>query len=124
MPCFTLYRHLKKANMTRIKLDVLRKKIRKRWTRNHTHDLWVGDFEDEPYVLQNSQVVPTYLSAFIDCHSRYAVEGLYYFRQNLDVLIDSLIHALFTHGATLQLYVDELGSDHSDRLTIKDVWEK
>jgi transposase InsO family protein len=106
VPRSTLYRHLKQANATRIKLGVLRKKVRKRWTRNHTHDLWVGDFEDGPYVLENGQVVPTYLSAFIDCHSRYAVEARYYFRQNLDVLIDSLIRALSTHGAPLQLYVD------------------
>jgi len=39
VPRSTLYRHLKQANATRIKLGVLRKKIRKRWTRNHTHDL-------------------------------------------------------------------------------------
>ena len=89
VPRSTLYRHLKQANATRLKLGVLRKKVRKRWTRNHTHDLWVGDFEDGPYVMQNGQVVPTYLSAFIDCHSRYVVEARYYFRQNLDVLIDS-----------------------------------
>ena len=106
VPRSTLYRHLKQANATRLKLGVLRKKIRKRWSRNHTHDLWVGDFEDGPYVLQNGEVVATYLSAFIDCHSRYAVEARYYFRQNLDVLIDSLIRALSTHGAPLQLYVD------------------
>ncbi len=106
VPRSTLYRHLKQANATRIKLGVLQKKVRKRWTRNHTHDLWVGDFEDGPYVLENGQVLPTYLSAFIDCHSRYVVEARYYFRQNLDVLIDSLIRALATHGAPLQLYVD------------------
>ena len=106
VPRSTLYRHLKQANATRLKLGVLRKKIRKRFTRNHTHDLWIGDFEDGPYVVQNGQVVPTYLSAFIDCHSRYVVEARYYFRQNLDVLIDSLIRALAKHGAPLQLYVD------------------
>ena len=106
VPRSTLYRHLKQANATRLKLGVLRKKVRKRWTRNHTHDLWVGDFEDGPYVLEKGEVVPTYLSVFIDCHSRYAVEARYYFRQNLDVLIDSLIRALSTHGAPLQLYVD------------------
>jgi len=106
VPRSTLYRHLKQANATRLKLGVLRKKVRKRWTRNHTHDLWVGDFEDGPYVLEKGEVVPTYLSVFVDCHSRYAVEARYYFRQNLDVLIDSLIRALSTHGAPLQLYVD------------------
>jgi len=106
VPRSTLYRHLKQANATRLKLGVLRKKVRKRFTRNHTHDLWVGDFEDGPYVLENGQVAPTYLSAFIDCHSRYVVEARYYFRQNLDVLIDSLLRALAKHGAPLQLYVD------------------
>jgi putative transposase len=106
IPRSTLYRHLKQANATRLKLGVLRKKVRKRWTRNHTHDLWVGDFEDGPYVLENGTVVPTYLSVFIDCHSRFTVEARYYFRENLDVLIDSLIRALSTHGAPLALYVD------------------
>jgi len=106
IPRSTLYRHLKQANATRIKLGYLRKKVRKRWTRNHTHDLWVGDFEDGPYVLEKGSVVPTYLSVFIDCHSRFTVEARYYFRENLDVLIDSLIRALSTHGAPLELYVD------------------
>ena len=102
----TLYRHLKQANATRVKLGHLRKKVRKRWSRDHTHDLWVGDFEDGPYVLEKDNVLPTYLSAFIDCHSRYVVEARYYLRENLDVLIDSLIRALSTHGAPLELYVD------------------
>lgn len=106
IPRSTLYRHLKQANATRLKLGVLRKKVRKRWSREHTHDLWVGDFEDGPYVLQKASVLPTYLSAFIDCHSRYAVEARYYFKENLDVLIDSFIRALSTHGAPLTLYVD------------------
>ena len=106
IPRSTLYRHLKQANATRIKLGVLRKKVRKRWTRDHTHDLWLGDFEDGPYILHDGQVVPSYLSAFIDCHSRYVVEARYYLRENLDVLIDSFIRALATHGAPLHLYVD------------------
>ena len=116
IPRSTLYRHLKQANATLTKLGVLRKKVRKRWTRNHTHDLWVGDFEDGPYVLENGQVVPTYLSAFIDCHSRYAVETRYYFRENLDVLIDSFIRALSIHGAPRQLYVDNAKIYHANGL--------
>ena len=106
IPRSTLYRHLKQANATRIKLGVLRKKVRKRWSRDHTHDLWVGDFEDGPYVLEKGSVVPTYLSVFIDCHSRFCIEARYYFRENLDVLIDSFIRALCIHGAPLTLYVD------------------
>lgn len=48
VPRSTLYRHLKAAGATRIKLGVLQKKVRRRWTREHTHDLWVGDFEEGP----------------------------------------------------------------------------
>lgn len=106
VPRATLYRHLKRAGATRIKLGVMQKEVRKRWTRDHTHDLWLGDFEDGPYVLEKTDIVPTYLSAFVDCHSRYVVAARYYFRENLDVLIDSFIRALSTHGAPRQLYVD------------------
>ncbi len=106
VPRATLYRHLKRAGATRLKLGITLKKVRKRWTRNHTHDLWLGDFEDGPYVLEKGDIVPTYLSAFIDCHSRYCVLARYYFRENLDVLIDSFIRALSTHGAPRELYVD------------------
>ena len=112
----TLYRHLKDAHATRIKLDVIRKTVRKRWSRDHTHDLWVGDFEDGPYVLENHQVLATYLSAFIDCHSRYAVEARYYLRENLDVLIDSFIRAMATHGAPLSIYLDNAKIYHSNGL--------
>jgi len=68
--------------------------------------MWQGDFADGPYVVRNGEAVPTYLSAFVDCHSRYAVEARYYFRENLDVLADSLIRALSKHGAPLAVYLD------------------
>ena len=108
-----LYRHLKQAGATRMKLGITQNKVRKRWTRDHTHDLWVGDFEEGPYVLEQNDVVPTHLSAFIDCHSRYVVEARYYFRQNLDILIDSWIRALSIHGAPVELYVDNAKVYHS-----------
>jgi putative transposase len=116
VPRSTMYRHLKAAGATRIKLGVMKKKVRKRWTRDHTHDLWVGDFEEGPYVLHDNDVVPTHLSAFIDCHSRYIVDARYYFRQNLDILIDSLIRAFSVHGAPLELYLDNAKVYHSNGL--------
>ena len=48
----------------------------------------------------------THLSAFIDCHSRYVVEARYYLRENLDILIDSLLRAWSVHGASRELYLD------------------
>lgn len=77
----TLYRHLKQAGATKIKLGVSKKKARKRWTRDHTNELWVGDFQEGPYVLIDGQAEATYLSLFIECHSRYVIEGRYYLRQ-------------------------------------------
>ncbi|MCP4370111.1 MAG: DDE-type integrase/transposase/recombinase [Deltaproteobacteria bacterium] len=107
MPKSTLYRHLRQAGATRIKLGATKLKVRGRWTKENTNDMWEGDFADGPYVLEKGEVVPTYLSAFVDCHSRWAVEVRYYLRENLDVLIDSLIRALTKHGAPLSLYVDQ-----------------
>jgi putative transposase len=116
VPRATLYRHLKAAGATRIKLGAAKLKVRKRWSRQHTHDLWVGDFEEGPYVIEKNDVVPTCLSAFIDCHSRFVVEARYYFRQNLDVLIDSLIRAWSNHGASLELYLDNAKVYHANGL--------
>ncbi len=107
IPRSTLYRHLKQAGATRLKLGAGKLKVRGRWTKEHTHDMWEGDFADGPYVLEKGEIVPTYLSAFVDCHSRFAVEARYYFRENLDVLMDSMVRALSKHGAPLALYVDQ-----------------
>jgi putative transposase len=112
----TLYRHLKEAGATKIKLGISQKKVRKRFSRDHTHDLWVGDFEEGPYVLVEGEVVPTYLSVFIDCHSRYVVEGRYYIRQNLDILLDSLLRAWAVHGKSKELYVDNAKIYHANAL--------
>jgi len=107
IPKSTLYRHLKQAGATRAKLGIETTKVRRRWTRDSTHALWIGDFEEGPYVFCDGEVLPTHLSAFIDCHSRFVVEGRYYFRQNLDVLIDSLLRAWATCGAPGEIYVDQ-----------------
>ena len=113
LPCSTIYHHLKQAGATRLKLGIVNKKVRKRWTKDNTHDLWVGDFEEGPYVMEQNEVFPTYLSAFIDCHSRYIVGARYYLRQNLDILVDSLIRALSIHGAPLGIYLDNAKVYHS-----------
>ncbi len=116
IPPSTLFRHLKQAGATRLKLGIIKKKVRIRWSRDHTHDLWVGDFEHGPYVLFEDEPVKTHLSAFIDCHSRFVVEGRYYFKENLDILIDSLLRAWATHGASGELYVDNAKIYHSNGL--------
>ena len=64
IPKSTLYRHLKRAGATRLKLGISQRKVRRRWTRGHSNALWLGDFEDGPYVVCGDQAVPTHLSAF------------------------------------------------------------
>ena len=116
VPKSTLYRHLKRAGATRLKLGISQRKVRRRWTRDHSNDLWLGDFEDGPCVLVGDQAVPTHLSAFIDCHSRYVVEARYYLRENLDILTDSLLRAWAAHGASRELYLDNAKIYHSHAL--------
>jgi len=116
IPPSTLYRHLKQAAATRLKLDVSSRKVRCRWSREQTHALWLGDFQDGPYVLCDGQAVPTFLSAFIDCYSRFAVEARYYRRENLDILTDSLLRAWATHGASRELYLDNAKIYHAHAL--------
>ncbi len=102
----TLYRHLKDAGATRLKLGVTKQKVRKRWTCEHTHDMWAGDFEYGPYVLVDGKSVQSYLSAFIDVCSRCIVAARYYVRQNFDVLSDTLIRGFEVHGVPLKIYLD------------------
>jgi putative transposase len=106
IPKSTLYRHLKRAGATRLKLGVTKTKVRCRWTRDYSNALWLGDFQDGPCVMVGDRAVATHLSAFIDCHSRFVVEARYYLKENLDILLDSVLRAWSVHGASAELYVD------------------
>ena len=112
----TLYRHLKEAGATRLKLGVTQEKVRKRWTCEHTHDMWAGDFEYGPYVLVDGQSVQSYLSAFIDVCSRYIVAARYYVRQDFDVLSDTLIRGFEVHGVPQKVYLDNGKVYHAQAL--------
>jgi transposase InsO family protein len=107
LPKSTLYRYLRQAGATRLKLGLSHKPVRRRWTRDHSNALWVGDFEHGPYVLHQDRVVESHLCGFIDCHSRFVVAGRYYYRETLDILIDALLRAWAIHGASEQIYVDQ-----------------
>ena len=117
VPRSTLYRHLKMHGATRLKLDLVKKKVRCRWTREKPNELWVGDFSDGPYVLTpDARVAQTHLSLFIDAHSRYVVEGRYYLRESLDILIDSLLRAWAVCGLSDELYLDNAKIYHANAL--------
>jgi len=118
VPRSTLYHHLRREGATRRKLGVSTKKVRCRWTRNQTGALWVGDFEHGPMVVCQGRVVKTHLSAWIDCHSRFVVEARYYIRENLDILVDSLLRAWGKQGASRELYVDNAKIYHAKALLL------
>ncbi len=119
IPPSTMNRHFRQQGVTRRKLGVGKpQKIRCRWTRDHTNALWVGDFSDGPAVIHEGLAIKSHLSVWIDCHSRYVVEGRYYYRQNLDILIDSLLRAWGAQGASRQLYVDNAKIYHSRGLQL------
>jgi putative transposase len=118
VPRSTLYRHLREQGATRRKLGVSREKVRCRWTRDQPGALWVGDFEHGPPVMHQGQSLKTHLSAWIDCHSRYVVEARYYIRENLDILVDSLLRAWGNHGASRELYVDNAKVYHAKALQL------
>ena len=63
IPRSTLYRHLRRAGATRLKLGVSKQKVRCRWTRDQPGALWVGDFEHGLLVVQQGQAIKTHLSA-------------------------------------------------------------
>lgn len=113
IPDSTMHRHLRAAGATRAKLVGSRQPIRGRWTRNQSNALWVGDFEHGPRVLVGDEAKKTYLSVFIDCHSRYIVAGRYYLQENFDVLIDTLLRAWSEHGSSHELYIDNAKVYHS-----------
>jgi putative transposase len=118
VPRSTLYHHLRQQGATRRKLGVSKQKVRCRWTRDQPGALWVGDFEHGPPVIHQGQSVKTHLSAWIDCHSRYVVEARYYVRENLDILVDSLLRAWGKHGASRELYVDNAKIYHAKALQL------
>ena len=118
LPPTTLYRHFRRNGATRQKLGVSTKKVRCRWTRDTSNALWVGDFEHGPVVLQQGHAVKTHLSAWIDCHSRYIIEARYYVRENLDILVDSLLRAWGANGASGELYLDNAKIYHADGLKL------
>jgi len=116
VPHSTLYRYLRKHGATRLKLGVSKEKVRCRWSREHTNELWIGDFSDGPYVLDSGEVKETHLCLFIDCYSRYVIDGRYYLKESLAILLDSLLRAISIHGPPVGLYVDNAKVYHANAL--------
>ncbi len=118
IPTSTMNRHFRQQGVTRRRLGVEEVKIRCRWTREQSNALWLGDFADGPAVMHAGRAIQSHLSLWVDCHSRYVPEGRYYYRENLDILIDSLLRAWAAQGASRQLYVDNAKIYHARGLRL------
>ncbi len=114
LPASTLHRHLQQQGVTRRQLGYEGRIVRKRWTREHTHSLWVGDFSQGPWIIDSEgKACKTWISAFIDAHSRFVVAGLYACTCDMDALVRSLSAAFELHGKPRALYLDNAKVYHS-----------
>ena len=118
LPASTMYRHLRIRGATKTQLGVVKEKVRCRWTRDTPNSLWMGDFSHGPMALANGTIRQTYLSVWIDTHSRYLIEARYYVRENFDCLTDSLIRAWAKHGCSREIYTDNGKVYHAHALTL------
>lgn len=116
IPSSTLYSYLTQAGATKRKLGISTKPVRCRWTRDHTNDLWVGDYADGPFVMDGEDIAESHLCGFIDCHSRYLVSGRYYRKETFDTLIHTCLAAWDIHGSSRQLYLDNAKVFVSEKL--------
>ncbi len=107
IPTSTLLKHFSQHGATLKKLGYHSEIVRKRWTYPHTHDMWVGDFSQGPSILDDKgDVQKTWISAFIDVHSRFLIVGIYAFSCDMDALVNSLLAAFEQHGKPRAMYLD------------------
>lgn len=77
-----------------------------RFESKNANDLWIGDYHDKTQLICLHSGRFAYLSAFIDCHSRYIVHGEYYLKENIMTLEDSFKKAILKWGTPKRIYVD------------------
>jgi len=102
----TLNYHLDLRGYSRRQLKVYDTKIHIRFENKNANDLWIGDYHDKNQLLSLSSGKFAYLSAFIDCHSRYVVHAEYYLKENVMTLEDSFKKAILKWGVPKRIYVD------------------
>lgn len=79
---------------------------RRRFEAEHPNDLWQSDVMHGPYVIVDGKQRKTYLTAFIDDHSRLIPHAEFFLSERLDNFLDALRKALQMRGLPRKLYVD------------------
>jgi len=100
----TLYRFLKANGLMEGIPEA--KRDRRRFEADQSNELWQSDVMHGPYVLVDGKQRKTYLTAFIDDHSRLIPHAEFFLSERLDNFLDALRKALRMRGLPKKLYVD------------------
>lgn len=100
----TLYRFLKANGLMESALAAPRD--RRRFEAEQPNDLWQSDVMHGPYVIVDGKQRKTYLTAFIDDHSRLIPHAEFFLSERLDNFLIALRKALRMRGLPKKLYVD------------------
>lgn len=99
----TLYRFLKANGLME---STPAAQDRRRFEAEQPNDLWQSDVMHGPYVSLDGKQRKTYLTAFIDDHSRLIPHAEFFLSERLDNFLDALRKALRMRGLPRKLYVD------------------
>jgi transposase InsO family protein len=100
----TLYRFL--AGRGLMDQPVLPPKDRRRFEAESPNDLWQSDVMHGPMVIVDGKSRKSYLTAFIDDHSRLVPHAEFFLSERLDNFLEALRKALLMRGLPRKLYVD------------------
>lgn len=99
----TLYRFLKANGLMEIMPAA---QDRRRFEAEAPNDLWQSDVMHGPSVVVDGKQRKTYLTAFIDDHSRLIPHAEFFLSERLDNFLDAFRKALRMRGLPRKLYVD------------------
>jgi len=100
----TMYRFLKEQGI--MEQPAIMPKDRRRFEAEAPNDLWQSDVMHGPMVVVDGKKRKTYLTAFIDDHSRLIPHAEFFLSEQLDSFLSALRKALLTRGLPRKLYVD------------------
>lgn len=89
---------------------------RRRFEAGQPNELWQSDVMHGPYVLSDGKQRKTYLTAFIDDHSRLIPHAEFFLSERLDNFLIALRKALRMRGLPKKLYVDNGPAFRSEHL--------
>ncbi len=111
----TLYRFLKANGLMEGAPSILRD--RRRFEAEEPNELWQSDVMHGPYVVVDGKQRKTYLTAFIDDHSRLIPHAEFFLSERLDNFLAALRKALRMRGLPRKLYVDNGPAFRSEHLS-------